>query len=399
MNGSEANHRLPIVLVGKRRGFSASMARFYDLLRRGLEEREVNVRGVTPPDWMSRGLPAGKLRYWTEYLEQYVLFPPRLRRRLALWDDEAHCRCLVHVCDHSDALIGRVLRDRPRTITVHDCIPKRVMAGEFPGRAKGQLGRLQQQMIYHGLAGFSDLIAVSEATKADLKRFLPSDRKRTIHVVANGPAVPFRRLSGGESQTRLANVAEYRQWVAAERPPLFLIVGGDVFYKNRGGALALARACGPVAGKEPWVLIIDPMSGSLREFPEMRLLLRESIVDEELEAWYSLAAILLFPSLAEGFGWPLLEAQQTGCLVVTTDRAPMNEVASPEALRLPLMPTGRMERDRWMRNGAAAINRLLAEPPERREQRRQAGYAHVKRYSLDAMLDGYLELWENVLSA
>lgn len=47
---------------------------------------------------------------------------------------------------------------------------------------------------------------------------------------------------------------------------------------------------------------------------------------EELAALYSNAALLLFPSLAEGFGLPILEAQQYMCPVVTSNLLPMTEV-------------------------------------------------------------------------
>lgn len=37
--------------------------------------------------------------------------------------------------------------------------------------------------------------------------------------------------------------------------------------------------------------------------------------------------MLLFPSLREGFGWPILEAQACGCPVATSDREPMRSIA------------------------------------------------------------------------
>src|SRR5690349_7566909 len=42
---------------------------------------------------------------------------------------------------------------------------------------------------------------------------------------------------------------------------------------------------------------------------------------------YSAATVFLFPSKAEGFGWPVAEAMCSGCPVITTDEAPMTEVA------------------------------------------------------------------------
>ena len=54
--------------------------------------------------------------------------------------------------------------------------------------------------------------------------------------------------------------------------------------------------------------------------------------DEDLRSLYSGAAALLFPSLYEGFGWPLIEAQSCGCPVITSNRSPMTEVAGSAAL-------------------------------------------------------------------
>ena len=51
------------------------------------------------------------------------------------------------------------------------------------------------------------------------------------------------------------------------------------------------------------------------------------ISEEELNRKYGEADILLFPSLFEGFGLPIVEAQQAGKVVITSNIGPMNEVA------------------------------------------------------------------------
>ncbi len=51
-----------------------------------------------------------------------------------------------------------------------------------------------------------------------------------------------------------------------------------------------------------------------------------------LEALYSTAMALLYPSRFEGFGWPIIEAQACGCPVICADREPMSEIGGEAAL-------------------------------------------------------------------
>lgn len=53
---------------------------------------------------------------------------------------------------------------------------------------------------------------------------------------------------------------------------------------------------------------------------------------ELIEALYTRATALLYPSLDEGFGWPIIEAQACGCPVITSNREPMQSIAGPAAL-------------------------------------------------------------------
>lgn len=72
--------------------------------------------------------------------------------------------------------------------------------------------------------------------------------------------------------------------------------------------------------------------------------------DRELIKLYARCRVMLFPSIDEGLGLPLMEAQICGCPVVTTDRPPMNRLARPGSVLL----TDDAETD------IAAIRTLLA---------------------------------------
>jgi glycosyltransferase involved in cell wall biosynthesis len=54
--------------------------------------------------------------------------------------------------------------------------------------------------------------------------------------------------------------------------------------------------------------------------------------DEELKKKYGEAKALIFPSIYEGFGLPIVEALSQGCIVVSTDVSSMPEAAGPHAL-------------------------------------------------------------------
>jgi glycosyltransferase involved in cell wall biosynthesis len=63
-----------------------------------------------------------------------------------------------------------------------------------------------------------------------------------------------------------------------------------------------------------------------------RVILRGRVEDHELEAWYRGAAVFLFPSRAEGFGYPPLEAMQRSVPVISSNRGSLPEVLGDAAL-------------------------------------------------------------------
>ncbi len=117
---------------------------------------------------------------------------------------------------------------------------------------------------------------------------------------------------------------------------------------------------------------------------------------DAIEAAYASARALLFPSHAEGFGWPIVEAQACGCPVLTTDDAPMNEIGGPQALYLPRLHPGD-DWQAWARQGADLLATLLAAGPAARAARRDAGIAWAARFGADRAIDAYLRIYQDVL--
>ncbi len=119
---------------------------------------------------------------------------------------------------------------------------------------------------------------------------------------------------------------------------------------------------------------------------KIRLLGR--VPDDELPSIYSAARALLFPSLYEGFGLPVLEAMACGTPVIASQATSLPEVAGDAAL---LFDPGRVD------ELATAVARLLADDSLHRDLRTR-GFAQVSRFSPQAQGQGIVSLYERILS-
>jgi glycosyltransferase involved in cell wall biosynthesis len=209
---------------------------------------------------------------------------------------------------------------------------------------------------------------------------MPEER---IAIVPNHSTIPI----GPCLRPRRKRI--FAPWGSAKRP-FFLHVGGNQWYKNRPGVLRLFaglierpafRAHRLVMAGKPWT---DEMRALCAELElDGRVDERVEVSNEQLRALYTRAEALLFPSLSEGFGWPIAEAQACGCPVVTTNRPPMTEVGGEAAIYIdPADPTG----------AAGVIGSALTE----RERWRMAGLENAARFSTSAMVAGYVACYDAI---
>ncbi|MDM0108105.1 glycosyltransferase [Variovorax sp. J22R24] len=128
----------------------------------------------------------------------------------------------------------------------------------------------------------------------------------------------------------------------------------------------------------------DQMALAARHGVADRIATFQKVPHRELRVLYARATALLFPSLQEGFGWPLIEAQACGCPVITSDLAPMNEIGGPGACYVdPHDPEG--------------IARAIEQAAARFEQMRALGLDNVRHYSTARMTSSYVAAYRGVL--
>jgi glycosyltransferase involved in cell wall biosynthesis len=103
---------------------------------------------------------------------------------------------------------------------------------------------------------------------------------------------------------------------------------------------------------------------------------------------------MLFPSLAEGFGWPIAEAMACGCLVLTTDEAPMTEVGGNAAFYIPKRPDAASSD--WAKSAANYIQFILTISPDEKLSRQYLGFQQIKHFDSQQTINVYERLYQRI---
>ncbi len=245
----------------------------------------------------------------------------------------------------------------PTVVTVHDLIHLRLP--EL--RTRLELG-YARWMIGRAARRATRLIAVSQTTADELVERFGVDRAR-LDVVLNGVDEAFHReVPAAEVEATLA---------ALDLAPGYLLfVGNPKPHKNLERLLAAVAQIAARRGSPPRLVLAGDRDGPDSPLPGLvaaaglgaavrRL---GHLAAEQLPAVYRGAAMLVQPSLWEGFGLPVAEAMALGVPVVAADRGALPEVAGDAA---------RLVDPESVESIAAGIEALLDRPDERVERARR----------------------------
>ncbi len=205
------------------------------------------------------------------------------------------------------------------------------------------------------------VLADSLATKRDLIHFyqIPPDK---ITVVYPGRDESLRRVDPASVRAKYNLPENYLLHIGTLQPRKNLI---RLFEALR----LLPSASGLVlAGRPGW--LSAPILAKAREHAGVVHLL-DYVPDEDLAGLYSGATAFVFPSLYEGFGFPVLEAMACGTPVICSNTSSLPELAGEAALLVDPIDVSAL---------ASAIQRVLFEPGLRAALI-EKGYQQVQKFS------------------
>jgi glycosyltransferase involved in cell wall biosynthesis len=266
-----------------------------------------------------------------------------------------------------------------RVSTIHDLHYRTVPEAHFGLRALGM-----RVLVPLSARRADRVITDSDAVRDQLVQLLKLSAA-SIDVVPLG--------LGGRARAEPLPEAEIRARLAVDQQQLLLSVSAKRPHKNLGTLLDALALIEPDARP---VLVLPGYptehEAELRQRADV-LGLRENtrflgwVDDRELEGLYAASSAFVFPSLAEGFGLPVLEAMSRGLPVACSAVDPVGAVAGDAAIKFdPRSP----------REIAGAIGRLLSDPVEA-ERFVDAGRARAATFTWEATARGTLASYDRAL--
>lgn len=215
----------------------------------------------------------------------------------------------------------------PSVVTVHD-----LAFLLFPQYFSRTFAAYYRQVIPRVITEARTVITVSESTRNDLVRLLDVPAEK-IAVIPNGVSPAFRQ------RILKKDLAEVRERYRLPEN-FFLSISSLEPRKNLQNLLKAYRllpeevtsACRLVlAGAGNRVFADAGLEAELARIPGGRVHILGYVPSEDLPALYRLSTTLVYPSLYEGFGLPVLEAMAASTPVISSNRSSLPEVAGHAA--------------------------------------------------------------------
>jgi glycosyltransferase involved in cell wall biosynthesis len=226
---------------------------------------------------------------------------------------------------HAPATVMPWWQPVPTAVTIHDTIP---WMRTNPARPQGFY---RDRLLPGAYRRASAIITISECSRRDIISLWPHLEPKT-HVVPPGVDERYLAAARESGHTMIGE--------RAVTEPYLLYFGGSDPRKRLDWALDVWRGVAStgvsliVCGLEP--AVHDGVRQSIPRNLLDRLFLAPFVDESSMPQLYMRAAAVLYPSLYEGFGLPVIESHAVGTPVLFSDVGSLSELKGPAAHVLPV---------------------------------------------------------------
>ncbi|MBC8299749.1 MAG: glycosyltransferase family 4 protein [Pelagibacterales bacterium] len=353
---------------------TTSMHLYANLLKKIIKNKGHRVEILKPEVVLNKyNFKIKILKKYLGYVDNYIIFGFKLYNKIKKND-------VVHICDQANSILFPFLKTKKLILTCHDLISVKLLSSKSLKKLS-ITGNIYQRLILHFIKKFKKIICVSESTKKDLIK-ITNIKKKNIQVIHNTLNQNFQPMRQ-EKRKKILNKKKINF-------KFFLHVGGNIWYKNKEALVYIFCEFLKFKKNKNYKLILagEKISEELKLLIE-KLKLKNSIINlvnpnnETICALYSDAEALIFPSITEGFGWPIIEAQACGCPVFTSKFKPMTEIGKDSVYYF--NPNKKIESAKVIKSKLKFKNTII-----------KKGFKNLKRFKLSAISKQYLDFYKNL---
>lgn len=261
---------------------------------------------------------------------------------------------------HSSYYRSNTNKNIKSVVTVHDFIYERYTTGISK--------TIHCRQKYSAINNADSIICVSQNTRKDLIHYIPGINKSKITVIYNGVSSDFCPIDDIQRSNRLLYVGSRSKYKNFE---LLIETIADTSYN--------LDICG------------TPLSQSEQKFLNKKIGANRynvfsNIDNNSLNKIYNSALCLIYPSNYEGFGLPIIEAQQAGCPVIALNSSSIPEIIGETPLLMKFADKKSLLSTIKLLNSPSIIKEVI-----------DSGKKNSLRFSAQSMTNAYKDIYNTLI--
>lgn len=375
-----------VILIGNySKDRQVSMNSFLNILALGLKKESIEFeiwRPIVCFGFFFNNTNMG-LGKWFGYIDKYIITSIYFYIK-ELINKFTQINYVYHICDHSNSIYTYLFPLKKILVTCHDVLAIRGALGFKNAFCEASgFGKILQQFILKNLKKNISIAFVSNNTKNQFLALGTNHFQNKYQVIYNGLNADFKKLEVNEANRLIEKYSNFptRKYI--------LHVGSNLARKNRVLLIKMlyelkdnydGLLC--FAGQKPDNHLLQ-LASDLKV--DDRICFIQNPNHELLNLLYNKCDSFIFPSLSEGFGWPIIEAQSCGAPVICSNLEPLPEIGE----------NGILTADPFSAVDFSNSFLLLSNPLFKANLVKN-GFENAQKYTTQKMVNNYLDFYKTI---